>query len=258
MNEPLDFAASVFLLIAFAILLVVHAVTSRLAGARLPERLEREAPLPVVGKAPMAAVYGVVTRVARALRSVGISANVVTFSSLVVAAGASVLFALGHFGLGAVVALVAVLADIVDGAIAREENAGEDGALAGQLLDTVVDRYVDAFVLGGIAIFVRQTPALLALVLLALVGSFMVSYASSIVRAVGATDTPSRMRRAERWTWLIAAAVFVPIVARFEPSRPWVPLVPIALSLAVIAVVGNASALKRLVHASGVSVVARK
>lgn len=256
MNAPADFAASVFLLIAFAILLAVHAVTSRLAGARLPERLEREAPLPVVGKAPMAAVYRGIAPVARALRSIGVSANVVTFSSVVVAAGAAVLFALGHFGLGALVALVAVLADVLDGMIAREENAG--AALSGQLLDTVVDRYVDALVLGGIAIFVREIPALLALVFVALVGSFMVSYASSIVRALGTTDTPSRMRRAERWTWLIAASVFVPIVAHFEPSRAWVPLVPIATALAVIAVVGNASALKRLAHASHASMAVRK
>lgn len=258
MNDPVDFAASVFLLTAFAVLLVVHAVISRRDGSRLPERLAREAPLPLVGKAPMVAVYAMVAPVARALRSVGVSANAVTFSSIVVGASAAVLFAFGHFGLGALAALVAVLADVVDGMVAREEKSGEAHEAAGQLLDTVVDRYVDALLLGGIAIFVRSSPALLALVLVALVGGFMVSYASSVVRSLGAVDAPARMRRAERWTWLIAASVLVPIVARFGPPRSWAPLAPLALALGVVAVVGNVSALKRLARASGASVAVRK
>ncbi|WP_394844571.1 CDP-alcohol phosphatidyltransferase family protein [Pendulispora brunnea] len=226
-----------------AVLAAFFALTLRV-GVRTFERLEREAPLAIVGKAPMEAVYSALQPVARLIVWLGISANGVTLSSLGFAALAAMFFALGHFGLGAFAACAAALADAVDGLVARQTQSV---SRFGKLLDTTVDRYVEALFLGGIAIYVHDTAWMLALVLAALVGGFMVSYASAMLREIGAPDPKSPMRRAERLTFLLAGAVLVPLVASAAPDvAPAIQLLPLLVGLGAIAVVGNVSAARRM------------
>ncbi|WP_146654117.1 CDP-alcohol phosphatidyltransferase family protein [Labilithrix luteola] len=254
MGTDIDTAASVGLCAALAVVLAAFAAVSIVSGPRSFERLDREAPLPLVGKAPMEAVYAALGPVARFLVALRVSANAVTIASFGLAVVAAVLFAFGHFGLGAVVASTAALADALDGLIARQTRTASK---YGQVLDTTIDRYVEALFIGGIAIYVRHDLLLLLLALGALVGGFMVSYASSVLRELAVPDPKAPMRRAERLSCLLVSATLVPFVASAGHALPMrLQLGPIILALATIAVVGNVSALRRLLRGARVAAAA--
>jgi CDP-diacylglycerol---glycerol-3-phosphate 3-phosphatidyltransferase len=256
-GDSVDIGASIVLAATLAVALSSHAIASAAAGRALSaNRVEREQGLPLIGKAPMHAVYRALIPIGRALALVGVSANAVTIFSLVVAALAAVAIALGHLGLGALVACVAALADAVDGIVARE--SGTSSSL-GRVLDTTVDRYVDALLLGGLAVHVRHDVVLLVVVLAAIVGSFMVSYASSIERELGVPDSSSGipMRRAHRLAYVLLGAALGPVVARLAGSDyPAAGLAPIVVAVSAIAVIGNYSAVRRLIVSARASTVA--
>ena len=241
MTTAVDFYASVLVAASAAL-----AVASRGRGGAPFERVERAAPLPLVGRAPMHAVYGAVAPVARVLVVLGVSANAVTLASLVLSAAAGVAFAAGHFGVGALLGGVAGFADLVDGAIARATGTA---TRRGEILDTLTDRYSDAALLGGIAVYVRHDVGLLVLTLAAWAGAFMVSFASSVLREHGIKDDGARMRRAERMAWLLASSALVPLVARALPEPvAWARIAPVGVALAAIAVIANVSAVRRLLR----------
>lgn len=240
-----DLAASLGLLGALSIALGAHLVASLLHGRPLvASRVERETGLPIVGRAPMHAVYWTLGPVARALVRLRVSANAVTLAAGVIALGAGAAFATGHFGVGAAIASVASLADGLDGFVAR--TSGTQSRF-GRVLDTTVDRYVDAILLGGVAIHVRQSAALLTLALAAIVGSFMVSYASSVERELGFEAGATPMRRTHRLVFLLLATALAPIAAEVTNARAGLPVVFVAVT--AIAVLANVSAVRRLLRA---------
>lgn len=127
--------------------------------------------------------------VAEAIARSGIGPNALTFIGLVVGLGAAILFARGEQQLAGIVILVAGFFDVIDGAVARVMN--RETAFGG-VLDSVVDRYVDFFIFAGIIYafaFARiPEPGLIpgwAWGLLAIVGSFMVSYIRARAEAAG-------------------------------------------------------------------------
>lgn len=246
MSSSIDVASSLLLLAGLTLALGAYVIASVAAGRVLrSDRVEREAALPLVGKAPMHAVYRALVPVGSALAALGVSANTVSVSSVVIAAVAAVAFATGHFGLAALIASVSSLADALDGLVAR--LTGTKSRL-GQVLDTTIDRYVDALFLGGIAMYVRLDPFLLALTIAAIVGSFMVSYASSVERELGIDAPPGPMRRAHRLAYLLVASTVAPLVGRaLGTSRA--ELVPLFIAVGAIAVLGNTSAVRRLLGA---------
>lgn len=251
MGEFVDIVCSLSLVGALAIALGSHAVASAVAGRLLvAKRVDREQGLPVVGRTPMHAVYRGLMPLGRALAAARVSANTVTAVSLALAVLAAIALALGHLGLGAAIACTAALADAVDGLVARESGTQ---STFGQVLDTTVDRYVDALVLGGLAVYVRHDAALLILVLAAIVGSFMVSYASAVERELGqgALVGPMPMRRAHRLAYLLTGAALGPFAAHLAgPERPSAGLVPVLVAVAAIAVFGNLFAVRRLAAAA--------
>ncbi len=253
MGSHFDTTASVMLCISLVVvLLAFFAVTIRVGvGVRTFERVDREAPLAIVGKAPMEAVYSALEPLARWLGMLGLTPNAITLSSLGLAALAALSFALGHFGVGANFACAAALADVVDGLVARQTRSA---SRFGQILDTTVDRYVEALMLGGMAIYLHEEVWMLLLVLGAMVGGFMVSYASSLMRELGVTDLRAPMRRAERLTFLIAGTTLVPLVASMAPNvAPALQLAPLLAALFAIAAVGNITAVRRLIAAARAS-----
>jgi CDP-diacylglycerol---glycerol-3-phosphate 3-phosphatidyltransferase len=249
--EPIDLASSVILACALTVSLGTYVVSSVAAGRPLLEaRVQREAALPLVGRTPMHAVYRALVPLGRALASLGVTANAVSVGSLVIAAAAAVAFATGHFGLAAAIACVASLADGLDGLIARITNTK---SRFGQVLDTTIDRFVDALFLGGIAVHVRESVPLLIVTLAAIVGSFMVSYASSVERELGVTGAPGAMRRAHRLVYLIGASALAPLAAHAFDDVPDAGLVPVVVAVSAIAIVGNVSAVRRLLRAARVA-----
>ena len=249
-DDTADITASGVLAVMLALAFAGHALASAHAGRALSaRRVEREQGLPVVGRAPMHAVYRPLLPLGRGLAGAGVRASHVTLFSLAAAALAAVAIALGHLGVGAALGCVAALADAVDGIVARASGSASP---AGKVLDTTVDRYVDALLLGGLAVLVRHSVALLVVVLGAIVGGFMVSYASSVERELGVTDSGGLipMRRAHRLAYLLAAMAAGPLVGHVAgTNRPLAGLVPALVAATVIAVGGNASAVRRLLIA---------
>jgi CDP-diacylglycerol--glycerol-3-phosphate 3-phosphatidyltransferase len=176
------------------------------------------------------------------LADAGISANVVTLSRLLLAAGGGILLGFGVFSWAAVVMLCASLGDALDGLVARRTHST---SASGALLDASVDRYEEFLFLGGLAIHFRESTVALALALSALAGSFMVSYGSAKAEAAGVPVPPGVMRRPERAICLCVGVSLSAIAAHCH-ARSWIVLAPIFVALGVVAVLANVSAVVRL------------
>ena len=154
--------------------------------------------------------------------------------------------ALGHFGVGAAFGFVSSICDALDGMIARETGTASD---AGEVLDAAVDRYTELFFLGGLVFSVRSDALSVGLALAATAGSIMVSYATAKAEAFRAFVPRGAMRRQERAVYLVLGAALTPLavgaVARWGLPN-WVGHLPLLSALALVAVVGNVSAVHRL------------
>jgi phosphatidylglycerophosphate synthase len=140
----------------------------------------------------MAAYDGVVSRylnrplsrpIAGALARTPVTPNQVTVFTLLLAAAAAAMVAAGwHIAGGIAIQAVSVV-DGVDGDLAR--RTGRQSRFGG-VLDAVTDRYADALMLGGMAIYAYRfedwsRPGVVAL--LALAGALLVSYSRARIEA---------------------------------------------------------------------------
>jgi phosphatidylglycerophosphate synthase len=203
-------------------------------------RVEAEGRSAILAKDVMEMLCWAVQPVVSACARLRITPDAVTFSSLALGLASGVALALGHFGVAALLATVAAGGDAIDGLLAR--RLGVDSR-AGELLDAVVDRYVDFALVGGVAFYYRGDPARLALGLGALLASFMVSYTTARADGLRIVAPRGSMRRVERSVLVVGAAALMPAAAALGPA--WVD-VPMTLALGMIAVVGNVSAVRRL------------
>jgi len=128
----------------------------------------------------------------------GINPSHLTFGGLIINAAGCLLYAYGHFLTGSVIILVAGFFDMLDGALARStDKATKFGAF----IDSVVDRYSDFLIFGGLLIFFARTghPGLVSLVLTVIAGTLLTSYtkarAESIIErcGVGWVERPERI-----------------------------------------------------------------
>jgi archaetidylinositol phosphate synthase len=130
---------------------------------------------------------------AEAISRTGISPNTLTFVGLVFGVLAAFLFAKGEQPLAGFTLLVAGFFDIIDGAVARVLK--RETAFGG-VLDSVADRYVDLIIFAGIIYAFMTIPPMIvepnftpgwgwAWGILAIVGSFMVSYVRARAEAAG-------------------------------------------------------------------------
>ena len=173
------------------------------------------------------------------LARLGVQPDHVTWFGLLVTGTGGVLFALGHFRLGAVVAIAGSLMDVLDGSLARKRGGATKW---GAFLDSTTDRIADAALFLGLAghyLFVvlstmrdddRLTdlllgpPAQTALVLddvfaasfyallavLAMVGAMLVSYTRARMEGLGLECRVGWFERPERLVLLLGAALFGP------------------------------------------------
>jgi CDP-diacylglycerol--glycerol-3-phosphate 3-phosphatidyltransferase len=101
-----------------------------------------------------------------------------------VAAFAAILAGAGQFTAAGIVLMVGAPLDALDGAVARAMN--RTGS-AGALLDSVTDRYADAFLFGGMTYYfaVQGESAGVLLGLAALIGAYGVSYVRARAEGLG-------------------------------------------------------------------------
>lgn len=168
----------------------------------------------------------------------GLTPNGVSVLALVVAAGAGVGFSLGTptwYVAGALLVLVNGWLDLLDGALAREQQTA---SAAGDLLDHVIDRYADIFLVAGLAAAVDRY----ALGFAAVTGVLMTSYLGTQSQAVGLDRAYGGLvGRADRLALIGLAAV----VAAAVPAPLVAGLSVVGLLLAFFAVVGHVTALQR-------------
>jgi phosphatidylglycerophosphate synthase len=195
----------------------------------------------------MSAVYWALMPLGKALVRRGVSANMVTATSLVLGVFTGIAFSFGHFGVGAALSALSALGDALDGLVARESGTASD---AGETFDAAVDRYNEFFALGGLAIFYRSNGWLMAAVLLALLGSFMVSYSTAKAEALHIEPPRGAMRRPERAVYLTLGAALTPftsmlVVKGFSLGYQDAPMIA---AVVLIGIAANVSAVRRIRH----------
>lgn len=133
----------------------------------------------------------------RRLARAGISPDAITLLGLAGSLLAAVLVALGMLRWGGVLLLLAGLADMLDGAVAKASGPPRRW---GAFLDSVTDRVSDAAVVVALLWLaaVTRDPALALLEAAVLVGAFMVSYVRARAEALGFTCNVGIAERPER------------------------------------------------------------
>lgn len=203
-----------------------------------------------------ALAHGVLEPVVVAMAAVGLRPNHLTVFGLVLSAGAGYAFALGRFRTGAFIALAAGLFDILDGQLARRTRTI---TRFGAFFDSTLDRLADAALLLGFAGYYMIgladmtlnpervmanlqrglepiTFAMIAmLAMLAVVGSFMVSYTRARAEGLGLECRVGWFERPER--------IVLIILMGFAGVGPVIPA-----GLLILVGLSFATAFQRMAH----------
>jgi CDP-diacylglycerol--glycerol-3-phosphate 3-phosphatidyltransferase len=205
----------------------------------------------MLGRGIMEVAYKLFAPLVSLLYKAHVTPNMVTAFSLVPALISAFLIAQGHFGVGALLATGSGFCDMFDGMLARRYNSTSD---VGELFDAAVDRYVEYLLLAGLAVYFRGSPVASVICLGAILGSFMVSYATAKAEALGVEPPKGAMRRAERAVYVIFGCGLAPLWQLVVPGSPSYATLslgrelPVELAMAVVAVVANVSAVRRMLR----------
>jgi CDP-diacylglycerol---glycerol-3-phosphate 3-phosphatidyltransferase len=240
-----DLIYTLVLIAIVTLVAIAYGVRLAIKGRARFDRVDRQGGSPLLGKGVMEMAYWCMQPVARLLVFFHITPNKLSWASLVFGALAGACLAVGHFGFGAAFATISALLDSLDGMVARLTGVASD---AGEVLDAAVDRYVEFFFLGGLVIYYREIPVFQLLALLAMIGSFMVSYSTAKAEALQIDPPKSAMRRPERAVYLTLGAALCPVtIPWFEVYREFsIPIGhPMIMALCLVAVIANVSAIER-------------
>ena len=153
------------------------------------------------------ALARVLTPAAQALARTPVTPNVITVIGTVgMSAGALALFPIGELFAGTMVCTFFVLADMLDGALARVK--GTSGPW-GAFLDSTLDRIADASVFGGLTLWFMlggRDRLLAGVALYCLVAGMLVSYARARAEGLGYQADVGIAERSERLVVGLTAA----------------------------------------------------
>jgi len=149
---------------------------------------------------------------------------------------AAIFFALGHVNPGGWAVLLGGVADIMDGRIARALGVVNK---RGAFLDSTLDRFAEFAAFVGLAVLFRGSQLALVLVVTALGGSLLVSYARARGESVGIVCKLGVMQRAERLLLLGFGSILDPAVAEWLGRSEGALLIPV-LGLVALGTVGTA------------------
>jgi CDP-diacylglycerol---glycerol-3-phosphate 3-phosphatidyltransferase len=184
------------------------------------------------------------------LARMGVHPHVLTGAGFILSLLAGMVFCNGSFFGGAWILALAGVCDTLDGMVARKTNKQSP---FGAFFDSTLDRYSDFFPLAGMAYHFaggaplfggrgggEASPWTVLLILLAMLGAFMVSYARARAEGLGAECREGMMQRAQRMTLLIAGALLAEI--------PVAGLFLLRCALLLLAATSHATAVSRMVH----------
>jgi CDP-diacylglycerol--glycerol-3-phosphate 3-phosphatidyltransferase len=226
-------------------LLAAYAVRVARTGRIAAARLESVRGTVLLGRYPIEAFHWAARFAGKALSRTGVSPDTLTFLSLALTVFTVPLAATGRMEAAGAVLILGSTFDALDGIVARETGTTSD---AGEVLDSVLDRYSDALALAGLGIFYRQSAPSLAIVLLALQGSMMVSYVRAKTEKFALALPSTLMRRPERIAYLSGAMLLGPSLSAWIAPRS--DNAPVTLAIvALVAIVSNVAAVQLLVRA---------
>jgi CDP-diacylglycerol--glycerol-3-phosphate 3-phosphatidyltransferase len=186
--------------------------------------------------------YSLIERLIRPLARPSVSPNVVSLTSLAVSLVTGAFYAFGAFFEGGIVLLLSGFLDTIDGTIARLTG---QSTRFGALLDSTLDRYADFFVFAGLLIY-YQNHWMFYVIILAILGSFMVSYVKARAESLGGTRVVGLMQRPERVLLIVAGSLMTVPASWYDPH--W-QNVPVVIALCFLSVLTNVTALHRLLAA---------
>jgi CDP-diacylglycerol---glycerol-3-phosphate 3-phosphatidyltransferase len=138
--------------------------------------------------------------IAAVLIKLGISANALTTIGTLSTVIGGVAFAFGYMHAGGFIIGLTAIADALDGIVARRTG---QVTVFGAFYDSTLDRVADGALLAGIAFFYAANPIhhslpMLAVTLVGIIGTYLVSYARARAEALGINAKVGVMQRAER------------------------------------------------------------
>jgi CDP-diacylglycerol--glycerol-3-phosphate 3-phosphatidyltransferase len=179
----------------------------------------------------------------RPLAGLGVTPNTLTVLGLILSILTAVIIAQGLFLAGGLLVLFAGIFDMFDGAMARARNAS---TTFGAFFDSTLDRYSESIILFGLLFYALQRPVMqdrfwpfryeqpwmITLVFIAVVGSFMVSYAKARAEGLGLECKTGLLARPER--------VVILAIGLLTGAVIW--------ALVILAIFSNVTAIERIVH----------
>ncbi len=171
--------------------------------------------------------------VSQHLNSINVKPNHITLLGLIISFLSGILYYTGEIRLAGIVLILAGICDLLDGNMARISGNTTD---FGAFLDSTIDRYSDMFALFGITglAFKKEDTTLFWLSVVAIIGSFMVSYTRARAECIIERCDVGIMERPERMVVLIIASLF-----NF-----------LKVGLFIIAVFANITAIQRIIYTS--------
>ena len=168
----------------------------------------------------------------------GVHPNLITVAGLALVGVAAIFIARGMFLTAGAILLVSLPLDALDGAVARAMNRSSP---FGMMLDSTVDRYADGFIFAALGYYfaVQSQHELLILALLALVGSFLVSY-------VRARADDAKVAVSVKVGWFTRLERVAVIVVMLLGAGLLQDAGVLALGIVILAVGTNLTALQRL------------
>ena len=241
-----DFVNTIALLAILALVVVAYSFKIILKGRAQFDRVNRQGGSILMGKGMMEMGYWAMQPIARLLVYLHVTPNALSWASLVLGGIAGTALAYGYFGFAALFSCYSAFLDTLDGMVARMTGVASD---AGEVLDAAVDRYVEFFFLGGLVLYYREVPFFQLIALLALAGSFMVSYSTAKAEALHIPPPPGIMRRPERAFYLTFGAALSTIPIPWLDEKFNFPIMvgyPLLLATFLVAVLANIAAIERL------------
>ena len=187
----------------------------------------------------------ILSAVANKMVAIGITANMVTFFGFVVNLIATFYFATGRLVTGGILILFGGSFDMIDGAVARAQR---NSRASGALLDSVIDRYSEGFLLLGALIYFYSLESLLGIVLAfsAWFGSILVSYVRARAEGLQVTCKVGLMQRPERIILLGAGTVLQGALLHKLPILQSTGMI-LLCTLGILALTSHITAIHRLI-----------
>ena len=208
---------ALFLMAYFLIGMAVYAIRYQFKGHLRDENVEKRGDTVLVNMWLRLYFSWLMQPLWRVIVFLDMPASAITTLSVLLGLGSGVSLAAGRFALGGWLYILSGICDFIDGRVARMRGTSSQ---SGAALDSILDRYSDAAILGGLCFFYRDTWVLFPC-LMALIGASLVPYVRAKAESLGMSMSNGIMQRTERIVYLgVSTAVSPLFEAWYDPTNP--------------------------------------